>query len=87
MPRRNAKENLTDWKRRQQAEEILVKHLATGASLDECWKAVHPESTAKPESTRVMATRLINWYISKYPEGYEKLMWRARRGLYKRTAT
>ena len=83
MPRRSAKETLSDWERRRIAEEILITRLTEGASLDECWKAAHPESMAKPESARVMARRLIRWYITKYPDGYEKLMKRARRGMYK----
>jgi hypothetical protein len=84
MPKRSARETLSDWERRRIAEEILIERLTTDASLDECWKAVHPKSTAKPESARVMASRLVHWYIDKYPDGYEKLMKRAYRGLYKR---
>ena len=73
MPRRTAKETLTDKKRKRMVEAMFIA-LEEGKSLAEAWLLAHPESKAKPESRRVMAQKQIAWYNEKYPSGYEQLM-------------
>ena len=77
MPRRKAEETMTDKRRKFLAEEILVL-IEQGKNRAEAWRLTHPESTAKPESMRVMCSNLLAWYNEKYPTGYEQLMRRLK---------
>ena len=77
MPRRKTEETMTDKRRKFMVEEILVL-IEQGKTRAEAWRLTHPESTATPESMRVMCSNQIAWYHKKYPTGYEQLMRRLR---------
>ena len=73
MPRRGTADTITDLKRKMVAADMLALHLLLSVPLPDCWQLTHPESEAKPESRRVMATREIKWFFKRYPDAANRV--------------
>ena len=52
--------------RRFKAEGIFVRHRVEGLPLEDCWRAVNPDSTANPETARKEAARLLDWFEKRF---------------------
>ncbi|MCY4442165.1 MAG: hypothetical protein OXE53_18400 [Deltaproteobacteria bacterium] len=59
------------------AEDMLALHLLLSVPLPDCWQLTHPESQAKPESRRVMASREIAWFYRRYPSATGRVLRRS----------
>ena len=56
------------------AIRIIIVYCVLRFPLEECWRVAEPESTANPNSARILAQRIANNFIRRYPGAVQQML-------------
>lgn len=76
LPRWRPPRGITERERQtiRQATSIIITYCVFRFPLEECWRIATMESTANPNSARILAQRTANNYIRKYPGAAQRIL-------------